>query len=290
MFKPAFFMEKRIVSILAGICFGLLTMAQSPLDQAREAYKTGDYTKAWSDADIQITQHSTPEALMLRADCYHKLGEYSKALDDYDRAKSTGYSKDELYLNRGICKISLALYESARVDLNTFIQRNEDDVRAYYWMAALEYMNMENKACLRYLDEVLWRDSTYADAYYLRAANYADQKKMNLAMEDFQQALDLNPTMHRAKMNMAIILLDMGRNRNAIEMFSELKLESIDFTAEVLYYRGEALYNMHDMEGACGDWVEAAEMGDNDAELNYRKLCIDKHDKPRFKRRSYFQF
>jgi tetratricopeptide (TPR) repeat protein len=172
----------------------------------------------------------------------------------------------------------------------TYIQRNENDPKGYYWMATVEYMNMENRASLRYLDEALWRDSTYADAYYLRAANYADQKKVNLALEDFQLAYELDPTMHRAKMNMGIILLDMGRFRSAIEVFSELKLENIEYTAEVLYFRGEALYNLHDMEGACGDWVESAEMGDNDAEFNYRKLCIDKNDKPRFKRRTYFQF
>ncbi len=267
-----------------------MTKGQSAYEQAMSAYQGGEYEKAWSDADIAVQQHPSPEALMLRADCYHKMGELSKALDDYDRAKSSGYSKDDLYLNRSICKTSMGLNESAKVDLMTYIQRNEDDPKGYYWMATVEYMNMENRASLRYLDEALWRDSTYADAYYLRAANYADQKRVNLALEDFQQAYELDPKMHRAKMNMAIILLDMGRNRNAIEMLSELKLENIDFTAEVLYFRGEALYNMHDMEGACGDWVEAAEMGDDDAEYNYRKLCIDKHDKPRFKRRTYFQF
>jgi tetratricopeptide (TPR) repeat protein len=275
------------------VCMFLLVSighSQSAYDQALALYSTNNYEKALNDVDIAVQQHASPEALMLRADCYHKLDDFSHALDDYDRAKSAGYSKDDLYLNRGICKISLSLIESAKVDLNMFIQRNENDPRGYYWMATAEYMNMENRASLRYLDEALWRDSTYADAYYLRAANYADQHKLNLAMEDFQQALELNPKMHRAKMNMAIILNDMGQYRNSIEMLSELKLENIDFTAQVLYYRGEALYNLHDMEGACGDWVEAAEMGDDDAEYNYRKLCIDKHDKPRFKRRSYFQF
>jgi len=264
--------------------------AQSALEQAMASYKAGEYEKALSSTEIAINQHASPEAIMLHADCLHKLGDYSKALDEYDRAKSNGYAKDDLLINRGICKTSLGLMESARLDLLEYIRRNEDDPRGYYWMGQLEYLNMENKASLRYLDEALWRDSLYADAYYLRAANYADQKKLNLAMEDFQEAYSLDPKMHRAKLNMAIIMLDMGQNRNAMEVLSELKLENIDFTAEVLYYRGEAFYNIHDMEGACGDWVEAAEMGDSDAEYNYRKLCIDKHDKPRFKRRTYFQF
>ncbi len=264
--------------------------AQSALEQAMASYQSGEYEKALSNVEIAVSQHASPDALMLRADCLQKLGDYSKALDEYDKAKSSGYAKDDLLINRGICKTTLGLMESARIDLLEYIRRNEEDPRGYYWMGQLEYLNMENKASLRYLDEALWRDSTYADAYYLRAANYADQRKLNLALEDFQEAYVLDPKMHRAKLNIAIIMLDMGQNRNAMEVLSELKLENIDFTAEVLYYRGEALYNIHDMEGACGDWVEAAEMGDSDAEYNYRKLCIDKHDKPRFKRRTYFQF
>jgi tetratricopeptide (TPR) repeat protein len=283
-------MMRRASLLLAMMMSVQMLLAQSALDQANGAYQRGDYAKALSDAEIAVQQHASAEALFCRANCNHKLGELSRALDDYDAAKSAGYSKDDLYLNRGICKTSLSLFESARIDLMTYLQRNEDDPKAYYWMATVEYMTMENRASLRYLDEAIYRDSTYSDAIYLRAANYADQNKMNLAMEDFQLALELNPTLHRSKMNMAVILIDMGQFRNAIEMLSELKLENIDFTAEVLYYRGEALYNIHDMEGACGDWVEAAEMGDSDAEVNYRKLCIDKNDKPRFKRRTYFQF
>lgn len=279
------------------ICFGFLMqflaascVAQSAYQQALEYYTSGKYEQALNSSNIQIEQFASPEALMLRADCHHKLGDFSNALDDYDRAKLAGYKEDDLYLNRGICKISLSLYESAKLDLMNYMQKNEKDPKVYYWLATLEYMQMENKACLRFVDEAIWLDSTYADAYYLRAATFAEQKKYNLALEDFQDAYTLNPKLHRAKMNMATILLDMGQYRNAIEMLSELKLEDIDFVAEVLYYRGEALYYKHDMEGACGDWVEAAEMGDRDAESNYKRLCIDKNDKPRFKRRSYIQF
>ncbi len=271
-------------------CFTGNIQAQSAYDQALEAYQKEEYAKALTTINIQLVQNESPKALMLRADCYHKLGEFTKALDDYERAKISGYAKDDLYLHRGICKVSLSLYESAKSDIKNYIQRRQDDPKGYYWLASAEYLMMENKASMRYLDEALYLDSLYADAYYLRAAIYADQKKMNLALEDFQEAYHLNPSLHRAKLNIAIILLDMGQNRNAIELLSELKLENTDFVHEVLYYKGEALFNMHDIEGACSDWVEAAQLGDNDAETNYKRLCLDKKGKPRFKRRSYYQF
>jgi tetratricopeptide (TPR) repeat protein len=264
--------------------------AQSPYDQALQWYGQGEFTKALQVVELDIAEKATPDMYMLRADCKHKLGDFTEALDDYDRAKIQGYDRDDVYLNRGICKVSLALYESAKIDLVAYVQRHEEDARGYYWLATIEYMMMEHKASLRYISEALWLDSTYADAYYLRAANYADQNKMNLAFEDFQTAYSLKPTEHRSKLNMAVIMLDMGQFKNAAELLSELRLENLDFKAEVLYYRGEALYNLHDMEGACGDWVEAATLGDHDAEANYKRLCIDKKDKPRFKRRLYVQF
>ncbi len=285
------FVVRKTFALLIALCgLHFSVAAQSPLDQAKEAYASGDYAKALSAADLQVAQYASGEAYLMRADCLQKLGEYNRALDDYDKAKTTGYEGTELHLNRGICKISAQLFESARMDIVTYLQKNEDDAKGYYWLAVVEYMSMENKACQRYIDEAIYLDSNYADAYYLRAANNVDTKKSLLALEDFQKAYNLNPLLNRAKLNMAIIMLDMGQYRSAIELLNELKLEKTDCLAEVLYYHGEALYFKHDMEGACGDWVEAAEMGDADAEGMYKKLCIDKKDKPRFKRRSYFQF
>jgi tetratricopeptide (TPR) repeat protein len=264
--------------------------AQNALDQARQAYARGEYATALTTVEIQILQHESAPALKLRGDCYHKLGEFSKALDDYERAKILGYNQNDLYLHRGICKVSMALHESAKSDLTNYLQRNENDQIGYYWLAAAEYLSMDNKKAMRYLDEAMMLDSVYADAYYLRGAIYADQKKMNLALDDFQEAYRLNPDLHRAKFNVAIIMLDMGQNRNATELLSELKLENTDFVQEILYFKGEALFNLHDLEGACSDWVEAAQLGDHDAESNYKRLCLDKKGKPRFKRRSYYQF
>jgi hypothetical protein len=44
------------------------------------------------------------------------------------------------------------------------------------------------------------------------------------------------------------------------------------------------------MEGACMEWNEAADLGDPDAAVNHRKLCIDKSGKAKIKRRSYGEF
>jgi predicted negative regulator of RcsB-dependent stress response len=140
------------------------------------------------------------------------------------------------------------------------------------------------------VDEALYIDSTYADAYYLRAAVYVEQNKVNFALEDFELAYALDPHLFRAKLNIAVLLIDAGQYQNALELLTELKTEPIDFIGEVLYYSGEALYMLHDMEGACDEWREATSQGDKDAESNFKKICLDKSGKVRFKKRNYAQF
>lgn len=264
--------------------------AQDEMDNARKAYHEEEYEEALVILTEFLEKGANPDALMLRGDCLQKIGDYSMALTDYDKARVYGCKDDQLFLHRGICKSSMELFDSAKLDLVTYIDKQSDDPAGYYWMAAIEYLNAENKACQRYVDMALAIDSTYSDAYYLRGANLADQGKNLQAMEAFQQSFEFNPKQHRAKLNVAVMLIDMGQFANALEMLSELRLESIDFHAEVLYYRGEAFYLSHDIEGACNEWSEASSLGDPDATMNYKKLCMDKGGKPKFKRRSFGQF
>jgi tetratricopeptide (TPR) repeat protein len=279
----------RFISTLI-LCSATLSLfAQSPIAIAEQHYESGRYEQAISAATVALGGEFNAEAYYCRANAHHKLGHFTEALDDYDRARINGYSRDELYLYRGICKVSLMMYESARIDLMQHLEYNQDDPRSYYWLATIEYMNMENKSSLRYLDEALALDSAYADAYYLRAANMAELNKTNLALEDFQSALLCNPKLLRAKFHMAVLLIGMGQYEHALELLSELRLESIDFISEVLYYRGEVLYYLHDLDGACTDWNESAQLGDRDAQHNHKKVCAEK-GKLKNKKRTYFQF
>jgi tetratricopeptide (TPR) repeat protein len=277
-----------IISLTLQLC-AIHLVAQSPLSIAKAHYDAGRYDQAIAAATVALGGEAGAEAYYCRANAHHKLGHFTEALDDYDRARINGYSNDELYLHRGICKVSLMMYESARIDLMHYLEYNAGDARPYYWLASIEYMNMENKSSLRYLDEALAIDSSYADAYYLRAANMAELNKTNLALEDFQSALQFNPQLLRAKFNMAVLLIGMGQYEFALEMLSELRLENIDFISEVLYYRGEALYYMHDLEGACNDWGESSQLGDRDAQHNHKRVCAEK-GKLKNKKRTYFQF
>jgi tetratricopeptide (TPR) repeat protein len=264
--------------------------AQMGYRDAEEAYHQARYGDARLILDSLLNKAEDAKSFMLRADCLHKEERFDAALDDYNRASLFGYAKDDIYLNRGICKTSLHLYDEARIDLMTYLSRHETEPAPYYWVGVVEYMTMQNRAAIRYLDEAIYLDSAYTAAYYLRGAAFVEQGKNMLAMEDFSEAYELDPTLYRAKFHMALLYLDMGQDGRAIETLSELKLEDTEYQAEILYYRGLALFNLHDLEGACNDWIEASSMGDDEAENSYKNVCLRKDGKPKLKKKHYVEF
>lgn len=277
-----------LMILLLSVSFSL--SAQDEIPRAKSAYDEGHYEEALRTLTEFLELGANPDAFKLRGDCLQKIGDASMALGDYDKARVYGYTDDDLLLHRGICKSTIGQLDAAKLDIIAYIERQDSDPRGYYWMAAIEYLGADNKACHRYVDMAIALDSTYSDAYYLKGANLADTGRNLQAMEYFQLSYELNPRQYRAKLNVAIMLIDMGQFQNALELLSELRLENVDFIDEILYYRGEAFYLMHDMEGACMEWNEAANLGDADAAVNHRKLCVDKTGKVRTKRRSFGEF
>ena len=220
----------------------------------------------------------------------HKLDRQVEALNDYDRAKILGLNNEQLFLNRGICKTTLGYWEGARMDLASALSFNRENALAYYWLAVVEFMALDNKASIRYLDEAIYQDSLFADAYNMRGANYADMGKSLFALDDLKAALRLNPDHHRAKFHIGVLTMDLGLYEQSLEIFNEMMKLDTDFKAEILYYRGWCYYSMHDSDGACADWVEAARMGDANAEESHRKGCLQPGGKPRIIRTSYARF
>lgn len=283
-------MCKALYIFAVSLLLSYSAIAQDEITKAQQAYDKGEYESAMLILTELLDKGANAEAFKMRGDCLQKLGDTSMALSDYDKARVYGYSDDDLYLNRGICKSTAGQYDAAKLDLIAYIEKQQEDARGYYWMAAVEYLNADNKACMRYVDMAIALDSAYSDAYYLKGANLADMGKKLQAMEYFQISYELNPKQFRAKLNVAIMLIDMGQFDNALELLSELRLENVDFIDEILYYRGEVFYLLHDLDGACMEWNESANMGDPDAAVNHRKLCLDKSGKIKTKRRSFGEF
>lgn len=280
--------------ILAVIAAGLLAVPSvlcgQDMDVLRARYAKGEYAAILNQIGSGEGYDMPAELYMIQGDCLQKTDNPEAALSAYDRSALGGYTHPQLYLNRGICKITLGHYNQARHDLRVYQSKRPRDGAGSYWLATIDYYELNNKASIRHLDESIAIDSTYAPSYFLRGANYSEMGKLSFALDDFITAYRLDPSIQRAKLYAAMILLDLGRYSESIEFLNELKLESDELTAEVLYYLGEARFRLHDLEGACQDWSDAASAGDVDSAENFRRLCTTKSGKPRFKRRTFGAF
>ena len=263
---------------------------QTNFEKNLALYRQGLYEDAIHNLDSILFHQPTAENYFLRADCKHKLKDFSSALTDYDAAKMKGYTGTEIFLHRGICRVSMQMFTGAREDLNAYIGYNSRSAKAYYWLAAADYMEVENFASIENLDIAISLDSSYSDAYYLRAANYAELRKYNKALADYNSALSYSPALYEARLNMARIYLETSNYQSAEEILSELRLEPVEFISDVYYYRGEARYRLRDEEGACKDWKEASGMGDADAAESFEAVCLNRDGKPKYKKQTYFEF
>jgi len=67
------------------------------------------------------------------------------------------------------------------------------------------------------------------------AYNYSQQGKIKEALSEYQQILDNQPNDKKAKYNMAVLLVKLGKYENAAKHFSELANESPDLKRDCLY-------------------------------------------------------
>ncbi|MCB0760067.1 MAG: tetratricopeptide repeat protein [Flavobacteriales bacterium] len=272
------------------ILLSLLGTAQSDVSDARDAYFSGDYEACISLTTALIDVERNAEAYLLRAQAFHKQGKFAQALADYDYAEKRGSADEELYLNRGICRSSLQLYDAATKDLWRFLELSPDHALAYYYLGEVDFMLGNTEAALEFIGHSLELDDDYMPAWYLQGAAFAEKGKWRKARESFDRAAQIDPSFRRIQLNIALTCIEQMEFDEANEILSNLLLEDDTLLPEVYYYRAEVKYFQKDHVGACEDWKQSADLGDEDAATNWERVCQKGKDSIKQKRRTYAEF
>ncbi len=286
-------MMNRIFILLSLLIFSLIGEAQNSsytYSDAYVAFEEENYKEASLMLSSLIIQENKSEYFHLRGDCFHKMDEFESALADYNFALQLNSKDEELLLSRGICETSLGLFEEAQGDISTYLSRYQDSSIAWYYLAVISYHNYENSESIKYLDKALAYNPSYMEALYLKAANFAEQNKWSQAAKTYEEVLVLQPDFHRVRLNLALIKMELNQYEEAIDDFNILRLQELDFIDEIYFYRAEAKYSIHDKIGACEDWQEAANLGDEDALKNIKNICEKGNKRLKRRRRSYIAF
>jgi tetratricopeptide (TPR) repeat protein len=284
---------KQITLVLIITIAAMTGFSQSASDlyrSAKSAYGAEEYLKAVDHLDEAISLGKQGNFYKLRGDCFQKMRNFSSALADYDFAERRGCTDLELNLNRGICRISMGLFEQAQKDLNRHLDAFPDDAKAHYYLGEAAFMMFENKASVAHLYDALMIDDDYMEAHYLLGANYSEMGKMNLAEEEFQTCRRLRPEYMRIDLNLAILALDDSNPDEAIGILSRIVPDSDRLKADVHFYLGEAYYALHDKDQACAQWLAAGDLGDSFGKKNHENICLKQNGRHKKKKTSFVEF
>ena len=211
--------------------------------QNRAAFyeRTNNYELALADYTIVIAlDKENPKSYDARAKCYIVMKENTAALKDLDKAVDLDPKSPQCYINRG------------------------NFYRAYY--------QKDDLALKDYAIAINISTDTYQTTRALnnRALIFQDQKKYDLALEEYNKAIDISPKEPKPYSNRASIYIQQGKFDDALKDYSKA-IELDPTNAERYDARSLFYYSKQDLEKALDDNSKSIELDPNNELYFYRR-------------------
>lgn len=91
----------------------------------------------------------------LKGYIYRKLGEYNKAIENFEHSLKLNGSQADLYNELGLCHMNLENYNQAELHYSKALRNSPDDMSIYYNLAVLSYKRGNFKEALKYCEVIL---------------------------------------------------------------------------------------------------------------------------------------
>ncbi len=205
-----------------------------------------DFDKALEfDADLIEAYHN-------RGLAYENLSDFAKtkqnrnqllrkALDDYNKTININANYQNALVNRGVIKGKLNMLDSAIVDFNRAIKLKPKNALAYSNRGLAKDNKGDEEGAIADYTIAIEQDSSFSTAFLNRGIVYRRKQQFDASNADFAKAIELKDDLNAA-----------------------------------YYYLGMNYLQMNNREVACPNLKKAAELGHNDALLQYRRYCLTK--------------
>ena len=238
-----------------------------------------------------------PEALMLRANVYYKIGNKNNVFKDCDRIIEI-MNSEPLYKNHlGLSDLDFyyskrAIYYYLHDDFNLAIsdysnavELNPNDPDSYYWRANSKKAIADYKGAIADYTKVIELDPNDSDYYKYRGELKAQLKDYDGAIADITKAIELDPNNAGKYNDLSWFIHLSGDSKKALKICND----GININPElpILYItRGEIKLGIDDSSdirnglglndkfGACEDWQKAKSLGDIE---NIAQEYLSKH-------------
>ncbi len=121
-----------------------------------------------------------------------KEGNYAVAMKCFNEALTENPQLDKAHAWRGRVYFEMQDYQKARQDLEKALSLNPDNADAQLFMGNLFSRN-EDEEAINYYSRAIILNENNAEALYRRGAEYLHRGRNNLARQDLEKVLELNP-------------------------------------------------------------------------------------------------
>lgn len=231
----------------------------------------GQYERAIQDYNqaIQI-RPQLAEAYYNRGLTYYYLGEYEDAIQDYGQAIQINPQFAEAYYKRGVVYDNLGQYEDAIQDYNQAIQINSQFAEFYYNRGVVYNDLGQYERAIQDYDQTIQIDPQFAMAYYNRGVTYSYLGEYEQAIQNYDQAIKINPQDIQAYNNRGNAYTDLGQYERAIQDFNKAIQINSQY-ANAYANRGVAYSYLGNYERAIQDFDKAIEINSQLAFAYYNR-------------------
>ncbi|MGD1847078.1 MAG: tetratricopeptide repeat protein [Salibacteraceae bacterium] len=267
-----------------------LGQADSLYEHAQVAYEAGQYQKAEDLLSQGLKLERTHyDCLKLRGDVRNRQSNFESALRDYNKAEKLQSQDPALYRSRGAALLSLYRTREAIKDFDRAVELDPQNPLGYYNRGTAYFVQGNYHKAVKEFDRALELNTNDADAYFVRGAALCELQDFKKGLADLNKANTMQPDNREMALHLAVMQFEAGEYKTAILALTKI-IDSSDSEAEMAeayYYRGQAKKALKNKVGACKDWTEAAQLGDDDSRALVAGYCEKDKDpasrKPRRK-------
>ena len=180
----------------------------------------GQYEKAILDYNkaIEINPHDK-EAYVNRGANYSDLGQYEKAILDYNKALELDPEYADAYVNRGVAYFELKDFDKSLEDLSKAIKLDSTEKIYFNNRGELYHKLGRYDEALKDYDKSLALDPNYKNAYFNRANTYNNLGQYDKALIDYNKAIELDPNYKNSYNNRGKSYYELEQYKEAFEDF-----------------------------------------------------------------------
>jgi Tfp pilus assembly protein PilF len=184
--------------------------------------KMGQYNKALEQYDKAIALNpASYETYSIRGYVLFEMGQFDKALEDYDRAIALNPSYFEAYNNRGIAFDEMGQYINAMKDFEKAIALNPSHFEAYYNFGTTYGKTSQFDKAVEAFNRAIALNPNYAYAYGGRGLAYSHLGQYESALNDLHRALALDYNYAKAYVDRGNLYIKTGNKELAVTDFQK---------------------------------------------------------------------